>query len=159
MIYIFVDMGLEQEIGAKFISENHKMMVNIRHTANVILQHQNKFVEEFDLSMPQFNILRILRGAREAITVQTIKDRMIEKSPNTTRLLDKLMDKRLISRTQSENDRRSFYISITAKGLAILAEIDLKIEGSSLIPNILENEEAVLLNHLLDKLRAGYSSK
>jgi Transcriptional regulators len=152
-------MGLEQEIGARFVSENHKMMVNVRYTSSVILHHQNKFVEEFDLTMPQFNILRILRGAKEPITVQTIKDRMIEKSPNTTRLLDKLMDKKLISRTQSENDRRSFFISITPKGLAILSDIDTKIEGSSLIPNILDNEEAILLNQLLDKLRAGYCSK
>ena len=152
-------MNLEEEIGAKFKSENHKMMVNLRYTSNVILQNQNHFVGEFDLTMPQFNILRILRGANEPIAVQTIKDRMIEKSPNLSRLLDKLLDKDLISRTQSQSDRRSFYIKITSKGLHVLGEIDQKIDGSSLIPGYLDLEEVQMLNKLLDKLRSGYTSK
>ncbi len=152
-------MGLEEETGANFISEDHKMMINIRYTSNLILHFQNNFVGQFDLSMPQFNILRILRGAKEAISVQTIKDRMIEKSPNTTRLLDKLLEKQLITREQSMCDRRCYFITITQKGLAILAEIDEDIDGSSLIPGVLTQEEAATLNQLLDKLRTGYISK
>lgn len=148
---------IDEEINTKFNSPQQKVMVNIRYTSNYLGNFQNKFMGTYDLSMAQFNILRILRGAKEAINVNTVKDRMIEKSPNTTRLMDKLLDKKLIERERCEDDRRVVFVKISEDGLKILEKIDVEMKGSSLIPNILTDEEANTLSHLLDKLRAGYA--
>lgn len=152
-------MSLEEEVGTEFITERQKLMVNLRFTANMVSSTQTVFMQQFGLTMPQFNILRILRGAKKAITIQMIKDRMIEKSPNTTRLIDKLLEKRLIVKYQSVEDRRNFFISITKKGNAVLAEIDSIFIGSILVPDVMEEEEVQQLNELLDKLRSSYRSK
>lgn len=109
--------------------------------------------------MPQFNILRILRGAGEVLNVQTVKDRMIERSPNTTRLMDKLIDKGLIDRIRCESDRRVVYVSITKDGLALLSTIDNELDQTSLFPTSLTEKEANTLSNLLDKLRAEFACK
>jgi DNA-binding MarR family transcriptional regulator len=113
-------------------------------------------MNQYDLTMPQFNILRILRGAGDAINVNTVKDRMIEKSPNTTRLMDKLIDKGLIERIRCEKDRRVVYVKISENGLAILSEIDKNIDINLLINAGLTDEEANTLSELLDKSRSTY---
>jgi DNA-binding MarR family transcriptional regulator len=112
-------------------------------------------MSSFGLTMPQFNILRILRGAGTEITVNTVKDRMIEKSPNTTRLMDKLIDKGLISRVRCGDDRRVVFVEITKDGLELLKQIDVKFEdeGEKFVPRQLTDEEAEKLSELLDKLR------
>lgn len=114
-------------------------------------------MNQFGLSMPQFNILRILRGSNKAISVNTIKDRMVEKSPNTTRLMDKLLDKGLIERERCEEDRRVVYVKISQKGLELLVVIDNVFQNedqnSDMIPTSLSEEEAEQLSSLLDKIR------
>ena len=90
----------------------HRAVVNVRYTSNFLAARQNKFMAGFGLSLAQFNILRILRGAKESISVNTVKERMVEKSPNTTRLMDKLIDKGLIDRTRCLEDRRVVYVCI-----------------------------------------------
>lgn len=100
----------------------------------------------YDLTMPQFNILRILRGAKDVMAVNTIKERMVEKSPNTTRLMDKLIDKALISRERCENDRRVVYVKITDKGLELLAKLDEALKETDLLPrNNLTDDEGKLV--------------
>lgn len=151
-------MKIEEELKVSFLSEQHKLTVNIRHTSNVLNNYQNGLMAKYDISMPQFNILRILRGAKEALSVHTVKERMIEKSPNTTRLMDKLIDKGLIDRIRCEKDRRIVYVTITQQGLNVLSEIDVDFKSQSIIPNGLNDQEAKLLNDLLDKLRAEFSN-
>ena len=112
-------------------------------------------MSRYDLSMAQFNILRILRGAKDMINVNTVKDRMIEKSPNTTRLMDKLIDKGLIERTRCTEDRRVVYVKISDQGLELLAEIDRDHDVNALIQANLTDEEATTLSDLLDKVRAN----
>lgn len=148
-------MKIEEAIQAKIPSPHMKVIINLRFTANYVGGMQNAFMSEFGLTMPQFNILRILRGAGEEITVNTIKDRMIEKSPNTTRLMDKLIDKGLICRSRCNEDRRVVYIKITNEGLDILKKIDVRFEKEQdkFIPQNLTDEECHLLSDLLDKLR------
>tara|TARA_Y100000385_G_scaffold291305_1_gene368490 strand:+ start:2451 stop:2798 length:348 start_codon:yes stop_codon:yes gene_type:complete len=111
----------------------------------------------FGLSMAQFNILRILRGAKKTISINTVKERMIEKSPNTTRLMDKLIEKELILRERCESDRRIVYVKISKHGLKLLKEIDDAFEdkalNSKMIPTGLTEDEADQLSNLLDKLR------
>jgi DNA-binding MarR family transcriptional regulator len=148
-------MKIEDAIQSKFPSSQVKAIVNLRYTANYVGAIQNSFMTGFGLTMPQFNILRILRGAGTEITVNTVKDRMIEKSPNTTRLMDKLIDKGFISRTRCGDDRRVVYVQISKLGLDLLAEIDVKFEDEEekFIPSQLSKSDAEKLSELLDKLR------
>jgi MarR family transcriptional regulator, 2-MHQ and catechol-resistance regulon repressor len=149
-------MKIDEIIKANFQSPQQKVIVNIRYTSNCLSNAQNSFMSKFDLTMPQFNILRILRGAKDSISVNTIKDRMIEKSPNTTRLMDKLIDKKLIERVRCDEDRRVVYVKITKNGLELLSQIDNEFNLNSLNNVDLTNEEAELLSDLLDKLRDSY---
>ena len=109
-------------------------------------------MDQYGLTMPQFNILRILRGAKTPLNVNTIKERMIEKSPNTTRLMDKLIDKTLIERVRCEEDRRVVYVEINKRGLELLDKIDLHFEQQMNFAHHLSEEESDQLNDLLDKL-------
>ncbi len=143
--------NISEDINSKFPNNKVKALLNIMYTANWISSHQNSFFKPFGISPQQYNVLRILKGAEEALKVQTIKERMIERSPNATRLMDKLCDKNLIKRLPCPDDRRVVHIEITKKGLFLLKEIskDLK---DDLLEN-LTKKEAKILSDLLDKIR------
>lgn len=147
-------MEIGKEINTTFASSNIKAIVNIRYTNNWIASLQNKYMAQHDLSMPQFNILRILRGAKKKLNVNTVKERMIEKSPNTTRLMDKLCEKKLIERIRNDKDKRIIEVIITKKGLELLDSIDLDFEKESMFINKLTEEESEMLSNLLDKIRS-----
>jgi DNA-binding MarR family transcriptional regulator len=146
-------MKIDEAIQTKFDSPLTKAVVNVRFTANYLSSKSNKFMSKYDLTMPQFNILRILRGAKDKVAVNTVKERMVEKSPNTTRLMDKLIDKGLINRERCESDRRVVYIKITKKGLNLLSDIDNNLAIDELLPKNLTEDESNILSDLLDKLR------
>ena len=144
-------MKIEDAIQTTFKNERFKAMINIKYTANWMNTLQNKSMEKFGLTIPQYNILRILRGAKDRVKVQIVKDRMIERAPNATRLMDKLCDKKLIERTRCEDDRRVVYVKISELGLEMLATIDDN-KSMSFLEKLTE-EEATLLSDLLDKIR------
>ena len=144
--------SFSEAINSSFKDNRVKAMLNILYTANWISSHQNEFFKQFGLSPQQYNILRILRGAKEPIKVQTIKDRMVERAPNLTRLTDKLCDKNLIERIPFEGDRRVVLIGITKQGLELLEKIDPQSPQLNLLKNLNE-EEANQLSDLLDKMR------
>ena len=140
-----------KEINSTFPNERVKALLNIKYTANYLDTIGNTFLKPFNISEQQYNILRILRGAKEAITVNAVKDRMVQKSPNSTRLMDKLCDKGFIERVRCENDRRVVYVKINDDGLALLNKINMN-EFDSCLYKISE-KEAKQLNNILDKLR------
>ncbi|MGV6832180.1 MAG: MarR family winged helix-turn-helix transcriptional regulator [bacterium] len=143
--------NLNDDIQSKFKNEKVKAMLNIIYSANWINSKLNTFFKSFDLSHQQFNILRILNGADEPLKVQTIKERMVERAPNATRLMDKLCAKELINRIQCPDDRRVVHIIITEKGKELLHDIN-----KSMTFDVLENltiDEAKVMNELLDKMR------
>ncbi len=142
---------LSKDINSTFKSQKIKALLNIKYTSNWISSKENEFFRPYGISPQQFNILRILRGAKKSITVQTIKDRMIERAPNATRLMDKLCEKDLIERVRCNNDRRVVYITITEKGLSLLSDIDTNFKFDFL--ENLTDEEAITLSDLLDKIR------
>jgi DNA-binding MarR family transcriptional regulator len=142
---------LSKDINTTFPNDKVKALLNIIYTANWINSKQNAFFREFDLSPQQYNILRILRGAGEAITVQTIKDRMLERAPNATRLMDKLCAKSLIERVACADDRRVVHIAIKKQGLSLLKKIDANTKEDVL--GSLNLKEAKTLSDLLDKIR------
>ena len=103
---------ISKDINSTFKNDKIKALINIKYTANWIHSLENEFFRPHGISPQQYNILRILRGAGEAIKVQVIKDRMIDRAPNATRLMDKLCDKKLIDRIRCNDDRRVVFISI-----------------------------------------------
>jgi MarR family 2-MHQ and catechol resistance regulon transcriptional repressor len=149
-------MNIEKALNTKFSSAQQKVIINLRYTSNVLSNYQNNFLSEYNISIAQFNILRILRGAKDELNVNTVKERMIEKSPNTTRLMDKLLAKEFIARRNCSEDRRVVYVEITKKGLNLLKVLDSKIQEASFTPKNITDEESELLSNLLDKLRGEF---
>ncbi|HLT52457.1 MAG TPA: MarR family transcriptional regulator [Flavobacteriaceae bacterium] len=142
---------LSKELKSKFPNERVKALINVLYTANWINNYQNAFFKPFGISPQQYNILRILRGAGEPLKVQVIKERMIDRSPNATRLMDKLCEKQLIERLACDSDRRVVHIKITSQGLDLLTLIADDF-NNEILKNITE-DEAHQLNKLLDKFR------
>ena len=142
---------LAKEINSTFPTQRMKALLNIKYTANWLDQLGTELLKPHNISEQQYNILRILRGAGKEITVTEVKGRMIQKSPNTTRLMDKLCQKKLIDRTRCESDRRVVFVKINKKGLDLLSRIN--ISDFEVYMKRLSEEEAKLLNELLDKIR------
>jgi len=142
---------ISKDINSRFDNNKVKALINILYTANWITNIQNTFFKPFGISPQQYNILRILNGANEPLKVQVIKDRMIERSPNATRLMDKLCAKKLIDRIPCPGDRRVVHIAITDKGKKLLNDISDNF-NDEILKNINESE-ATQLSDLLDKLR------
>ncbi|WP_435415973.1 MarR family winged helix-turn-helix transcriptional regulator [Polaribacter aestuariivivens] len=142
---------ISKDIQSNFKNDKIKALINIKYTANWLNSKENDFFKPYGISPQQFNILRILRGAKKEIKVQVIKDRMIERAPNATRLMDKLCDKNLIERIRCEHDRRVVYVQITEEGLELLSNIDIN-KNLSFLDNLTE-KEASMLSDLLDKIR------
>ncbi len=140
-----------KDINSKFANNKVKATLNIIYTANWINSHQNAFFKSYGVSPQQYNVLRILKGANQPLKAQTIKERMIDRSPNTTRLMDKLIAKNLITREHCPSDRRVVHIEITKQGLTLLNEISKHLKDD-LLENLTE-EEATQLSDLLDKIR------
>ena len=142
---------ISKDIQSTFPSNKVKALINIKYTANWIDSHQNTFFKQYGLSPQQFNILRILKGAGKPLKVQTINERMIERAPNATRLMDKLCAKYLIERLACPDDRRVVHIVIKKEGLDLLNDIAQGVKVD-ILKNLTE-EEAVTLSELLDKIR------
>ena len=142
---------ISKDINSKFPSKKVKALINIIYTANWLNSHQNTFFKPFGISPQQYNILKILKGAKEPLKVQTIKDRMIERAPNATRMMDKLCAKQFIERIPCPSDRRVVHIEITAKGIKLIDEIKRNYK-EDLLENLTE-KEAIQLSDLLDKIR------
>lgn len=142
---------ISKDINSTFPNNRVKALLNILYTANWISSCQNEYFKTYGISPQQYNILRILNGVNEPLNVQVIKDRMIERSPNATRLMDKLYAKQHIDRLPCKHDRRVVKIIITQKGKDLLASIPNNF-NKELLKNLNENE-AEQLSNLLDKMR------
>lgn len=112
-------------------------------------------LKKFGLTIPQYNILRILRGQHpHSTTVNDLIVRMLDKSSNASRIVDKLKLKKLVNRTVDEKDRRSVRVSITRAGLQLLLQIDELEPAFYFGKDCLSEKEAELLNEMLDRGRA-----
>lgn len=149
-------MQIEKEIRqtAPFISEFHKMAVNILFTASWLDRRHTENLKPFGLTPQQFNILRILRGSHpDPVTINTLIERMIDKSSNASRLVDRLEKKGFVSRCVNKSDKRSVNVMITNEGLGVLKKIDESPRVLEQWLHTITEEEAKTLNRLLDKLR------
>lgn len=132
-----------------------RTVLNIMYTQNVLSERFNEILKAYDLSPEQFNVLRILKGQNGKPTnMCVIQERMIAKTSNTTRLVDKLLLKELVTREICPDNRRKMEIAITEKGLELLAELNPKVEcHESVLTQNLTTEELEQLNYLLEKFR------
>ncbi|MFY0600501.1 MAG: MarR family transcriptional regulator [Cyclobacteriaceae bacterium] len=150
-------MGISEDIKQKkFKSELNKAIVNIIYTNGWLQQKQAKIFKPYSLTIPQFNVLRILRGQfPKASTINLLIERMLDKSSNASRIVDKLESKGLVERKQCPSDRRAVDVFISQEGLDLLNKIDDGMEQwESQIQNMTD-DEYIQLNQLLDKLRSS----
>lgn len=145
---------IDEEVKTKFANERHRFITNVVYTSGWVTNLSTEALKPFGISNQQFNILRILRGASDWVAMTDVKGLMIEKSPNATRLADKMLNKNLIERKRSTSDRRVVYIRITKVGLDLLIAIDSTDNKimAALMNNITE-KEAKHVSSILDKLR------
>ena len=132
-----------------------RTVLNISYTSNVVKDSISNLLKPFDISIEQFNVLRILRGQKgNAANLQDIQERMVSKMSNTTRLVDKLILKNFVERFVCKKNRRKVEIFITTDGIKILNEIDpILEEAEAYLTSSLTQEELKTLNNLLTKLR------
>jgi DNA-binding MarR family transcriptional regulator len=132
-----------------------QVVMNLMHTTRLVSEMVQETMKAHDLSPEQFNVLRILRGQKgKPANMCVIQERMIAKTSNTTRLVDKLLLKDLVSREVCPGNRRKMEIGITEKGLALLRELDPVVdEAETRFAQNLTPEELILLNELLEKYR------
>jgi DNA-binding MarR family transcriptional regulator len=153
-------MKIEEEIKQKsFKNEFHKLVINLKFTAGWLGGIHNKIFKSYGISSQQYNVLRILRGQYpKPSSLILIRERMLDKESNASRLIDKLESSGYSKRVQCPNDRRQVDITITDQGRRLLDEIDPEVDHiTSQIFNINEGE-AKLMNKLLDKLRNGFEN-
>ena len=149
-------MKIEEIIKSNItMSDSKKVILNLMYTQNVVGDKFGELLKPYDLSGEQYNVLRILRG-RKGIPANmcVIQERMIAKNSNTTRLIDKLLLKELVTRAVCPENRRKMEILITAKGLTILDQLDPKVTAyEDLFASNLTVDEVLQLNNLLEKYR------
>jgi DNA-binding MarR family transcriptional regulator len=150
-------MDLEKEINQKkFRNDTHKLEVNLIYTFNWLSAKNISLLKPFKITGQQFNVLRILRGQYpNPVNVKLIRERMLHKMSDASRIVEKLRVKGFVERNISSCDRRACDVKITEKGLKLLADID---DINHLFENnfsALSKEEIKELNRLLDKLRGG----
>lgn len=148
-------MKLEDEIKQKkFNNDYHKLAVNLIYTHGWLSNHQAEFFKSFDITGAQYNILRILRGQHpNPASINLLKDRMLDKMSDASRLVERLKNKGLVEREICPDDRRKVEVKITDRGIELLKKMDdLEDKFESLFAN-LKLSEAKMLNELLDKIR------
>ncbi len=147
-------MGIEKDINQyKFRNEYQKSIINIIYTYNWMTEQLKKELEAFGLTMQQFNILRILRGSETPLSTLQIRERMLDKMSDTSRIVDRLIIKGLVKKMTCKSDKRLVDVIITDKGRKTLSQIDEQEERMNNILNNLSTAEAKTLNKLLDKIR------
>ena len=147
---------IEEEIKTKgFKNPFNRITVNVIFTGNWLTdKHTQHVLKPYQLTVEQYNVLRILRGqSPNPLPINGILERMMNRMSNVSRLIDKLLEKGLVSRRESVEDRRSVDIRITQLGLNLLTDIDVLQDHWEENYSGLTEEEAITLSHLLDKMR------
>lgn len=144
-----------------FRSPSHEATLGLLRTTNQVRRLFSRIVEPRGITLQQYNVLRILRGAGpDGLPTLAISERMVERMPGITRLIDRLEEKSMVVRERSTTDRRLVVCRITPGGLGLLDELDPEInEADDHCLDMLSTEEQQQLIRLLDKIRAGYAER
>jgi DNA-binding MarR family transcriptional regulator len=147
-------MGIDKEISASYFrNEYHKMMVNVVLTSNWILENMKQLIESENITHQQYNILRILRASETPLSTLQIREQMIDKMSDTSRIVERLLKKELVHKQTASHDKRLVDITISPKGLEVLERLDKQNQHIDDIASALSSEEVGTLNALLDKMR------
>ena len=140
---------------AEFSDVYQELGINILFTAAWFGDMHRAALKDCDISLPQYNVLRILRGQKgKAISVVGLCERMIDKSSNASRIVDKLETRKLVLRRVCDRDRRQVDVVITEKGTALLEDLDKKVPTfKTIMTNQLSLKDAEALNFALDEIR------
>lgn len=149
-------MSLEKDINQyKFRNQHQKSVINIIYTYNWVLEKIKKILAEEDLTPQQFNMLRILRGSFPTpLSTLQIRERMLDKMSDTSRIVDRLILKGLVQKSTSAADKRLVDVLITDAGINVLSKLDERNDAMDAVINNLTEDEMSQLNELLDKLRS-----
>jgi DNA-binding MarR family transcriptional regulator len=147
-------MSIDKDINqSSFKSEQQRATINLIYTYNWITEKLKAIFDKEGLTMQQFNILRILRGSEKPLSTLQIRERMLDKMSDTSRIVDRLILKGLTKKVTCKADKRLVDVTITEKGRAVLQKIDLQEDEMTAIMDPLSESEAQTLNTLLDKIR------
>jgi DNA-binding MarR family transcriptional regulator len=147
-------MGIEKDIQQyQFRNDFQRAEVNLIFTCNWLNERIKQIIDEADITTQQYNILRILRGSKKPLSTLQIRDRMLDKMSDTSRIVDRLIKKGLVDKTICATDKRLVDICISEKGLHLLEQLDIRNSDIDNLLHNLNNEEALQLSHLLDKIR------
>ena len=147
-------MSLDKDIrSSRFRNDYHKAIVNIVYTNNWIMERNKEVFERGDITPQQYNILRILRGAKEPLSTLQIRQRMLDKMSDTSRIVDRLLKKDLVKKVVCISDKRLVDVTITPKGLDLLIDLDKYNDELDNVLSKISQDEVSTLNQLLDKIR------
>lgn len=137
-----------------FSNEWHKLRVNLLQTGSWLRGELTQFLKPFGVTQQQFNILRVLRDHHpQALSTQQLRDRLIDRMSDTSRLVDRLQQKKLVCKEECSQDKRLVDVNITDEGRTLLCQIDERMSDLDEVMQNLNEKEAKVLNHLLDRLR------
>lgn len=153
--YNLCDMGIEKDIQqAKFRNVHQKAAINLIYTVGWLRDRTKRFFDEEDITPQQFNILRILRGSfPEPLSTLQIRERMLEKMSDTSRIVDRLITKGLVKKLTCKTDRRLVDVVISDKGKKLLEKLDQHQDEMDAILGNLSEKDANILSDLLDRIR------
>jgi len=150
-------MGIDKEIKqATFRNNQNKAMVNIMFTHAWMVDHIKSFVKSENITPQQYNILRILRGAGEPLSTLQLRERMLDKMSDTSRIVERMVSKNLVQKAISEKDKRMVDVILTPQGAELLENLDRRNQELDAVVNHLSDDELETLNNLLDKLRNNH---
>lgn len=150
-------MGLEKDIQqASFKGQNQKAVINLIYTYHWITEQIKSILSAEDITLQQYNILRILRGSDpQPLSTLAIRERMLDKMSDTSRIVDRLVIKQLVTKRMCPSDKRLVDVSITDQGKEMLERIDARDSEMRGVMANLNEKELIALNMLLDKLRGS----
>ena len=146
-----IEEAIKQE--KPFANEARKALVNLLYTSNYVIERMDGFFDRFDLTHKQFNVLRIVKGAKQLPSTAYIRDRMLVKNCDSSRIVDRLVQKDLLHKRKLKHDKRQVEIELTQRGKELLELINNEMSQVDLMFNHLEPAEIKSLNILLDKIR------
>lgn len=150
-------MRLEEALHVQgFRNEQQRAIINLYYSNSLISFYFKEVLKPFGITSQQFNILRILKGQYpEAVRIGLVKERMIEQNSDTTRLIERLLQKELIDKSICQHDKRQFHLSITPKGLELLQQLEEKVAAFENTIDLTDGELAQF-NTLLDRIRQAF---
>jgi MarR family transcriptional regulator, multiple gene regulator MgrA len=148
-------MSIEDELKGRFRNDYHKGLINLSYTTKQLGYEFFQTLKKHGIAEQQYNVLRILRGFRSQapLTIGFIKERMLDKDSDVSRIVERLFEKGLLTRKENSGDRRQKSVEITSKGLMLLDSMFECEKKADTLLNNLTTEEIKELNRLLDKIR------